>query len=362
MAYRRKPAAGPTGSALVEAMRGKLDEGWPTGLTLLTGDDLYHLDRAQQLLIEKLVPADSSEFALGLFGSEKVDVGSVVGAARSIGMFAPRRVIVMRDVEMLTGEPDALLEYAKEPPANSYLVVRAPSLDQRRKLHKALAKSGTTLVFSAPGEDMGRLRVEVAGIAKERGITLDRESVDFLAEISGGDLWRVANELEKIAVWTGSSTKKVDLDTVREVASGGAMVTGWEVANAVLARDANGAISAARRLIAAGDEPIRIVGGLAWRARVMLQAKALLEKGTPRGDVLREARAWSYRDELFTGLERYSLGELLRFPAHLLEADRCFKSRSLDRGAVLETLVRKLTATTGGPVTRRAGSAPRRNR
>ena len=46
MAYGKK-AVGPSGSALIEQMRGKLGD-WPHGLTVLTGDDAYHLDQAQR--------------------------------------------------------------------------------------------------------------------------------------------------------------------------------------------------------------------------------------------------------------------------------------------------------------------------
>ena len=43
--------------------------------------------------------------------------------------------------------------------------------------------------------------------------------------------------------------------------------------------------------------------------------------------------------------------ELLAMPGRLLEADRSFKSRSLDKGAVLEALVLGLTAAVpGGPM------------
>ena len=49
---------------------------WPPGLTVLTGDDLYHLDRAQKALLETLVAPDESDFALTVFGEEKERAGT----------------------------------------------------------------------------------------------------------------------------------------------------------------------------------------------------------------------------------------------------------------------------------------------
>jgi len=128
--------------------------------------------------------------------------------------------------------------------------------------------------------------------------------------------------LEKIRAWAGDSKKPIDGDVVREVASAGAAVSGWEVANAVMARDREGALAAARELVDAGDEPIRIVGGLAWRARMMLQSA-------------REGRS------------EYSIKELLEFPAILLRADRALKGRRIGPRAVLEELVDRLTRAPG---------------
>jgi DNA polymerase III delta subunit len=70
----------------------------------------------------------------------------------------------------------------------------------------------------------------------------------------------------------------------------------------------------------------------------------MTEAGASPKTVLDGARAWYFRDALAKGLKRYTMGELLAMPARFLEADRSFKSRSLDKGAVLEALVSGLTS------------------
>jgi DNA polymerase III delta subunit len=120
-------------------------------------------------------------------------------------------------------------------------------------------------------------------------------------------------------------------------------MSGWEVANAVTARDRGRALQEARRLSEQGEEAIRIIGGLAYRARVMLQAKALLEAGQDREQVYRSLRAYYWQKELDAAMAEYTLEELLAFPSILLGADRTLKSRAIDPGAVLESLVDDLT-------------------
>jgi DNA polymerase-3 subunit delta len=177
-------------------------------------------------------------------------------------------------------------------------------------------------------------------------VALDERALGLLIAASGSDLNRIAAEIEKLSVWQGAERgegRGMDAATLRGLIAGSAQMSGWELADAVTERDLSGAIAAARRLVDQGQEPIRIVGGVASRIRALLAAKAMADAGAPAQGVVDAARAWYFRDALATGLERYALAELLAMPRKLLEADRSFKSRSLDKGAVLEALVLGLT-------------------
>ena len=342
---------GASGVELLREVAQGLAAGWPAGLTVLSGDDLYHLDRAQRLLLDGLTGgADASGFGRTVFGEDKVDVSAVVAAARSAGMFAPRRVVFVSDVAALEGEPDALVEFAAAPPPRSHLLVRAPALDLRRKLHQILRERGKTLDFVSPEHGAGA--ADARRLARDKGLELDPSAAAFLAQLVGGDLYRLDAELEKLRAWLGAAGGPVGPDAVREVAAGSGLLTGWELADAVTVRDRAEGLAAARRLARAGEEAVRTVGGVAWRARVLLEAKALESQGRRRDEVLGVKGAFFFREKLALGLERYTLAELLAFPAALLEADRTLKSRSIDASAVLERLVDRLTG--GAPTVEHA--------
>jgi DNA polymerase III subunit delta len=342
-------ASGPWGGPALRKLVADLAKGWPPGLTVLTGDDLYHLDRARTLILDHLVPNKDDAFGLSIVGDDAVTTDALVGAARSLGMFAPRRVVYLRDVAGLSGEPEPLAAYAKNPPSKSWIIVRAPKLDRKRKLHKALAEAGICLTFRrAAGESEFRELERVLGaMAASRGVALDDGAAALLVDVCGSDLERLDAELEKMAVWLGEEASRkgetIGIATVRALVGGSGLLSGWELADALTSRDAEEAIAAARRLLDAGEEPIRTLGGIASRARSLLKAKAMEQSGIPPRDIVDAARAWYFRDALARGLKRYTLRELLAMPSRLYEADRTFKSRALDKGAVLETLVIGLT-------------------
>ena len=340
---------GPWGGAVFKSALATIAKGWPPGLTVLTGDDLYHLDRAQSAIVDHLVPNPSESFGLSIVGEDAITTGALVGSARSTGMFAARRVVLVRDVAAIEGDPEPLAAYAGAPPRESFVIVRAPKLDRKRKLHKTLAEAGLCLAFHGPsGESALReMAAEVAAMAAARGVGLEARAAELLREVCGNDLNRIASELDKVSVWlgdAGGARTKVDLATIRALVAGSALLSGWELADALTERDAVAAVAAARRLLDAGDEPIRIVGGLASRARSLLRAKAMTEAGAAPKSIVDATRAWYFREALAAGLKRYSMEELLAMPARLLEVDRSLKSRSLDRGAVLEALVSGLTS------------------
>ena len=331
--------------ATLARMRKRLSKGWPHGLTLLTGEDRYHLDAAERELLAVLAPRSSSEFALTVFGDAKTDIAAVVTAARSLGMFSPRRVVLVKDVAALDGDPEIIKNYSASPPPESYLLVRAPRLDKRGKLHKMLLKGGTTLTFEAPKNEqqLRALIPELMELAAERGLKLQRGSAELMVQAHGGDLYRMISELDKLRDWMAGRGGTVTDETIRKIGSGGGLIAGWELANAVAARESARALVEARQLINSGKEALMIIGGLAWRARVMLQAKAMLEAGVRADEVYGALQTWGWKKELVKGMREYSLREILGFPALLLDADRFIKSRSLDPSAVLEDLVDKLT-------------------
>jgi DNA polymerase III subunit delta len=334
--------AGPWGGAVLERVRAAVAKGWPSGLTVLTGDDLFHLDRAQRAILEALGADPADPYSCTVFGDAPVAAGELVGAARSTGMFAKRRIVLVRDASAIQGDPEPLAAFAASPPESGYLLIRAPKLDRKRKLGKALAESPRCLVFRAAEDaDRAALVRVIETLAREHRLELPRATIDLLVEVCGSDLHRIEREIEKLDLFLPGEGpgRSVDVATLRSLLAGAALLSGWELSGALLARDRVAGLEAARRLVDAGEEPIRIVGGLAWRARTLLKAKAMSDAGAPPREVVAAARAWSQERELTRGLSRYRLADLLAMPGRLLSADRALKSRSIDPRAVLEQLV-----------------------
>jgi DNA polymerase-3 subunit delta len=225
------------------------------------------------------------------------------------------------------------------------VLVRAPRLDKRLKLHKTLRAAGRVLEFpAADAQGAAELADDVRALGEERGLDIDRPTAVLLAEACAGDFYCIDSELEKARSWLGGAERaRVTRELLGQLTAGSAVLSGWEVAGALLRGRRGEALVALERLLEGGEEPLRLLGGLAFRSRSMLQARALIDGGMPPARAVRAARIWGLRpDEATRGLSRYTTARLLGFPALLLDADRTLKSRSLAPRAVLGALLERM--------------------
>ena len=88
---------------------------------------------------------------------------------------------------------------------------------------------------------------------------------------------------------------------------------------------------------------MKLIGGLAYRARAMLKAKALEAAGRPLRSAAPAAGLWGMPSGVIArGLSSYGMEELLAFSSALLTADRELKSRRIGGHTTLERAVGRM--------------------
>jgi DNA polymerase III delta subunit len=341
----RGRAEGPWGRAVAATAIREAKQGWPAGLTTLTGADLYHLDLAFDAILDALAPDRDDPFAFTVLRDGRLSPAELVDRAASRGMFASARIVVLRDVAILDGDPEPLVRFAADPPDSSWILVRAPRLDRKRKLHQALC-AGKELVFRPPEGDVeAREFLEIlAALGKERGVRLHPRAAAWIAAGSEGDLLRARVALDQLRDAFPGAPAPLTESQVAEIVPASESATGWELGDHLVSRDAGAALADARRYEAMGQEAIKIVGGLAWRARSLVQAKGLEAKGAPFDAIVNAARAWAWREALRAALARWRPADVRALPARMLAADRTLKSRQAPPYASIERLIH-VTAT-----------------
>jgi DNA polymerase-3 subunit delta len=179
------------------------------------------------------------------------------------------------------------------------------------------------------------------------GVKLEPDAADLLLDLVGPDVGMLASELEKVAVYVGTkpSISAVDVD---HMVGAGRVEDVWRLLDSATTGDAPGALEKLDKLIAAGDHPLKLLGGLASSLRKLHHAGELRKARWSLADACAEAGIRTYpsvvaatqKQHAHLGPERVS-----KLPAMLVQADLDLKSSSaVEPRVVLERLLVQLAS------------------
>jgi DNA polymerase-3 subunit delta len=337
--------AGTTPEKLLE----RLAKGKPVGAIVLLGTDVYLRDVCRKRVIEAFVPEGSREWAVVRLSAREDGWEQVLERAATMPMFAPRQVVVVEDAGSLEklGEErrekilEDLEEYLERPSPLTTLLLEAASLDGRQKFSKLLQEKALVVELTIGGESASAL---AAQMAKDLGAELDADAAALLVDILNREPARIQIELEKLAAYAGASRRIARAD-IEALVVAARKSTVWQLADMISTRNRTAAFAFLENLLREGDEPIGIVGALAWMYRKLIEARDLPAR-TPG---FQAARQLGMRPEAaeaaVRNAHRIPKKDLLRGLAALAEADSQLKSSNPNPRAFMEFLLARLTST-----------------
>lgn len=198
----------------------KLAREGPPPVSLFLGAEAYQRDRCRQAVLDTFLPPDLRETGFTRHDLEDISLAQVVDDARSLSLFAPRRLIWASSAESLLpratkrtqddpGAGIALLEdYAAHPSPDVVLVLEASRYDYEGDGKKKLDRLGELLSFIRDQVVFARLSAAeaqrlAADLAREAGLRLAPAAIALLVEATAGEAFRIAVEVEKLSLYAG---------------------------------------------------------------------------------------------------------------------------------------------------------------
>jgi DNA polymerase-3 subunit delta len=327
----------------------RLAKGQPIPGILLLGRETYLRDLCRKAIIEATVPENAREWGVARCDAGEEEPAAILALASTPSLLAPRQVIFARGIEAWEklGEESRedlladLAAYFAHPSASSTLVLEADSLDQRLKLAKLLADQVLVVGVELPDEPEARARAAgaiLSHMAQEIGIELDPGAAEELTDLAAADLARARTELEKLATYAGDRKRITRADVAALVVTGHKYSV-WELAEVLASRQPARALTFLGSLLREGEQPVQIVGAMAWMCRKLLEAQDLPPQ-TPGFQAARRLQMRVPMAELAVRQSRrIPRKQLLEGLAALYEADSRLKSSQPKPGAILEFLV-----------------------
>ncbi len=311
-------------------------------LHLVLGDEELLVERAVAGIVAAVRAGVGAPDALPVNRVRAGDVSAVeLAELVSPSLFAEDRVVVFESAAEAGKDAVAVIGSAvADPPEGVVLVIQHSGGGRAKALAGVVRNAGAT-VHDCQKVTKAAERVDfVRSEFRAAGLRVSVDVVQAVLDAVGSDLRELAAACSQLAADTGG---RVDVAAVRRYYSGRAEVSGFDVADLVVAGDRAGAMEALRWATERGVPPVLLADALADGVHTIARVgsagrgdpfKLAPQLGMPPWKVKRaqaQARSWNPR----------SIGAALRVVADL-NAD--VKGNAVDANYAVERAVQKVLA------------------
>jgi DNA polymerase-3 subunit delta len=346
-----------------EKLLEKLAKGKTVGAIVLEGSDRYLRDMCRGKIIDSYVPEPMRDWALARISVRGGDWSEIFQRAETMPMLAPCQVVLIDGAETIQGRAKdgdasdaddddsgddprkdtlkAFADYLEKPASFTVLVFEVPKLDHRQRLYKILAENALIVELTLGNESAASL---AAQMAKDLGAEIDRPAATLLADILNSEPARIQLEIQKLVSYVQGRGRITTAD-VEELVVAARKNTVWQLADMLATRRRDAALEFLVNLLREGEEPIGLVGVLAWMYRKLIEARDL----PAHTSGFQAARTLGMRPDAaeaaVRNAHRIPKQDLIAGLIALAEADNQLKSSNPNPRALMEFLIARLTST-----------------
>ena len=280
---------------------------------LIAGADEAKIGAARRRLRAR---AESEGGAAALVTFDPIDgrgapnAANLIAAIPALSLTSERRYLLADHVERWPEKDQATVRDALATLPEDVTVVLVAHGKPAAKLAKAVKEAGGEVhAFEAPRpRDLPR---GLVAEAKKRGFRLDATAARLLVERMGANPVRLANELDRLALWAGEGGE-VGPGDLEEMISDTSEAAVWSLSDALLEGDAEAALAISERLLVQGESVTGLIYALASRLRKANLALERLEAGAAPKQVESELGMHPYAAKQLIGRLRESSPAQLR--------------------------------------------------
>ncbi|WP_299063642.1 DNA polymerase III subunit delta [uncultured Polaribacter sp.] len=164
----------------------------------LMGEEPYYIDKISDYIEENILEEAEKGFNQQIMYGRDASIEDIVSAAKRYPMMAERQVIIVKEAQDLSRNIEKLVSYAENPQPTTVLVFnyKYKKLDKRKKLHKAIAKTG--FIFESKKLYENQVSDWIRRVLGGKKYQIEPKAAQMLVEFLGTDLSKISNELEKL--------------------------------------------------------------------------------------------------------------------------------------------------------------------
>ncbi|MDD5127149.1 MAG: DNA polymerase III subunit delta [Dehalococcoidales bacterium] len=327
-------------------------------LNILHGEDEF----SRQQALDEIKKGIGDETVLApnmtVLEGQQVKLDQVRAACETMPFLAAQRLVIITGLlerfepkrkpgrkKAPLGQPQsehqAFTDYFGKVPEFTILVLVDGKVNNQNPLLQELSKS-KVIIKTFPPVRGAVLRQWIEKRVVEQGGKIAPQAVGLLAKFIGGDLRAIANEIDKLALFTAG--RRIEEADVRSLVSDIQEASVFAMADAILESRASFAQELLQKLLEQGAAPSYLLVMLTRQTRVLVRVKELAKQGLSPFEL--QSRLGLSGDFLVRkAVEqagKYSVARLAEVYRRLLEADIAIKRGWYDPELALNILVAEL--------------------
>jgi DNA polymerase-3 subunit delta len=166
----------------------------------LMGEEPYYIDKISDFIEENILDEADKGFNQQVMYGRDASIEDIVSSAKRYPMMAERQVLIIKEAQDLSRNIEKLVSYAENPQPTTVLVLnyKYKKLDKRKKLHKAIAKSG--LIYESKKLYENQVSDWIRRVLSGKKYQIEPKAAQMLVEFLGTDLSKISNELDKLMI------------------------------------------------------------------------------------------------------------------------------------------------------------------
>jgi DNA polymerase-3 subunit delta len=328
-------------------------------LYILLGEDDFSIRRSLEGIKSGLGDQALLSTNTVTLDGQQLNLDQLQTVCATIPFLAERRLVIIRGllerfesrgkssrrkkITAMTSQPDGYDSFAAcihQVPDSTVLVLIDSRLSSGNPLLKEISAKATVRPF--PLLRYSKLKHWIQKTVAEEGGSISPEAVELLARLIGGDLWIMANEINKLVLF--ASGRRIEEADVRSAVSQGQEVNVFAMVDAIFEFKARVAEQLLHQLLQRGAAPAYLMVMLSRQIQMIIRAKELRNQGNSEAKIqsrLSLTSEFALRKTLEQAA-RYPMERLREIYHELLATDLSIKTGKYEGELALTILIAEL--------------------
>lgn len=302
----------------------------------------------EKFLVNEAIRAIKNVFCTDMLSCFNIDtvtaktfsMRQIISYAEIFSLALSNRLVIVNDADSVSKESNILLEkYLKSPNPRSVLLFIFDKFDLKNKLQSELIANKIFYSFDHPNDR------DMINIIRERTnkyrLIASKDIIDLLRIEIGNNISLLERALEKLALVCNNRivTKKMIEDQIAQVV----FQDSFDLVHALVLKDKRRVIENCIKLKKRHENPINLIGLIAWQFRIILKVKIYMSNGLNESEIASKLNLYGFRLRIAIEAAKFTNVKLqIKHIGDLVELDRKLKTAKISLWLIFDSAVMQL--------------------